>query len=126
MPKVSVTTTATTEVTLAPRIKAQLRVALTQYAQLSTQIAAMKAQQDAIKADVEAKFVDADQADALMDGTEIDGFKVKMVCGESSYLDKAALVRMGCEPEWLTAATKKKPKKPYVRIQAPGESEGEE
>ena len=126
MSRISVTTSTTTEVILAPRVKAQLRVALTQYAQLSTQIAALKAEQDAIKADVEAKFVDADAADALMDGAEIDGFKVKMVCGESSYLDKAALVRMGCAPEWLTAATKKKPKKPYVRISAPGESEGEE
>jgi hypothetical protein len=118
--KTTVTTTTTTEVALAPRVRARVRTELTQYTELQQQIAALEAKKDEIKASVQQIFKDADEEDALVDGVEVDGYKVKLVAGSSSRLDKKKLVTLGCKPEWITKATKTTPNKPYVRIDAPG------
>lgn len=126
MSKLKATTTVSTEVGLSTRVKAQLRVQMTEYATIQAQIAALEAKKDKIKERVQEMFVDNGEVDALMNGTEIDGFKVKMVCGQTSRLDKKKLVTLGCKMEWLEKATKKTDNKPYVKITPPGESSHEE
>lgn len=127
-PGVSATTTVvqTTDVTLAPQLQQRLLVRLEEYARLNEEIAKRKSRQDAIKAEVDTLFVEAGEGNALMNGTDIGGYKVKMVCGLSSRLDKKRLVDLGCEPSWLEEATITKPNRPYVRISAPGEKGGDE
>ena len=126
MAKVSVTTTTRLEVGLDVRTKAQIRVALTEYLDLQRQIKALAAKQDGIKALVQQKFDDADQIDALMEGTDVDGIRLKLVCGSSRRLDKAKLMKVhGLTAEDIEACSPEKPSKPYVRIQAPGEKEEE-
>ena len=121
MSKLKATTTASVEVSLSPKVKAQLRVQMFEYAALQRQKKGIEEKQAAIKERMETMFSDADEVDALLAGTEIDGFRVKMVCGESSRLDKKALVTLGCKPEWLEKATKTTSNKPYVKITPPGE-----
>lgn len=125
MPKPTLTTSATVEVALEPRLKAQLRVKCHRIAEINRQLAALKKEAETIKDDVEGMFVEADEVDALINGVNLDGFKVKMVCGKTSRLDKKKLVALGCKPEWLEKATKTTDNKPYVRITPPGEKDDE-
>lgn len=126
MPKVSVSTTARVEVGLEPRVKAQIRTALTEYCDLQAQIKRLTERQDAIKADVQAKFDEADALDALVDGTDVDGIKVKLVIGSSRRLDKMKLMkRHGLTQADLDACSPEKPNKPYVRVTARGAKEEE-
>ena len=122
MPKVSVTTTVRQEIGLDVRTKAQIRVALTEYLDLQRQIKALTAKQDGIKALVQQKFDDADQIDALMEGTDVDGVKIKLVCGSSRRLDKAKLMKVhGLTAQDIEDCSPEKPSKPYIKISAPGE-----
>ena len=122
MPKVSVTTTVRQEIGLDVRTKAQIRVALTEYLDLQRQIKALTAKQDGIKALVQQKFDDADQIDALMEGTDVDGVKIKLVCGSSRRLDKAKLMKVhGLTAQDIEDCRPEKPSKPYIKISAPGE-----
>ncbi len=126
MAKVSVTTTARTEVGLDTRTKAQIRVELHAYLDRQRQIAALQAQQDASKTKIQERFNDADALDALMDGVDIDGIKVKYVCGSQKRLDKTRLMKkFGLSQDDLDSCSPEKPSKPYVRITAPGEKEQE-
>jgi hypothetical protein len=117
--KVSVTTAVVTEVKLQPKTRAILRTTLTEYADLAREIDRLKEKQEQAKERVEQIFLDAGQEDALVNGCEIEGYKVSLVCGTRSELDKKKLVELGCDPEWLAAATTTKKNKPYVRISAP-------
>jgi hypothetical protein len=104
MPKTAITTTTTTEV-------------------LQRQKKAIDKRQAEIKGFTQEAFVDADEIDALMEGANLDGYKIKLVQGSSTKLDEAKLVRLGCDPEWLQKARVTKMNNPYVRITAPGEDE---
>src|SRR5688572_24959203 len=100
MAKTSVTTSTVLEVALSPRTKAQLRVHLAQYEENRRAIKALEAKQAAIKSTAEKIFVDAGETDALIDGTDCDGFKIKVVAGTRETLNKKKLVTMGCRVEW--------------------------
>jgi hypothetical protein len=118
--KLAATTSLQTEVKLSPRVKAQIRVQLYEYAELQRAKKEIEAKQAAIKEVVEIKFADADEIDALMNGTEIDGFRIKMVVGSTSRIDKKKLVALGVDLEEVTTTTDNKP---YLKISAPGEKE---
>lgn len=123
-PAVSVKTSATLDVKLQPRVRAQLRTQCSEYVDLARQIDALKARQDAIKEFVETSLVKAGETDALMDGLDIDGFKVKMVCGVSKKLDEVALMKAhGLSRADLDAHVVEKDNKPYIRISSPKEKE---
>lgn len=124
MAKLSVTTSLATEVKLSPKVRAQLRTQLFAAAEKRRQIKKLEADLDEIKSYAEQVFIDADEIDALINGADIDGFKIKMVQGKSSRLDKKRLVELGCDPKWIEKATKTTENKPYVKITPPGENDG--
>lgn len=122
MPKLSVTTTARQEVGLEPRVRAQVRTDLMAYLDNLAAIRALEAKQDDIKSRIQQRFADADQLEALTDGTDFDGVKVKLVVGESKRLDKAKLMKkFGLSQTDLDACSKTTHNRPYVRITPKGE-----
>lgn len=116
------TTKETTEVKLSPRLQQQLLTRLQEFGRLGAEIRERQARQDAIKAEVDQLFTDSGEGNALFNGADVAGYRVKMVCGVSSKLNKRRLIELGCEPAWLEEATESKPNKPYVRITPPGEN----
>ncbi len=130
MAKLSVTTSQTLEIKLAPRVKAQLRVQLSTYAELNAEMKALKTKMQGIKDYAEKVFMDADAADALLDGTNVDGFKVKMVQGKSTTVDKVKvrkkLIALGADEDWFDEeGCVTKDKAAYVKITPPGEKDDE-
>lgn len=123
MAKLAVTTALVTDVKLQPKVRAQLRVKLLAASEKRAQIKKLESELDEIKNYAEQVFIDADEIDALINGADIDGYKIKMVQGKTSRLDKQRLVELGCKPAWLEKATKTTDNKPYVRITPPGEEE---
>lgn len=113
----SITTSLATEVNLEPRIKALIRVQLAEYQSLQAQIKVMEAKQAEIKQMVFDKFIEADQIDALMAGTDVDGIKVKYVAGSRRELDKMKLMKThGLTQADLDECMVEKANKPYVKI----------
>jgi hypothetical protein len=113
----SITTSLAQEVNLEPRVKAFIRVQLTEYQSLQKKIKELEAKQAEIKQSVTDKFIDADQIDALMAGADIDGIKVKMVAGTRRELDKMRLMKKhGLSQADLDECTIEKANKPYVKI----------
>ena len=113
------TTTTETTVKLAPKARAMILTRLQENAALATQIDALKARQDRLKDELEDVFRKEKQGKALADGCAIDGYKLKVVIGESKKLNQLRLVELGCDPAWLEEATETVPKKPYLLLTAP-------
>lgn len=127
MAKVSVSTTVRQEVGLDLRTKAQIRTALMEYLDLQREMKLLQAKQDALKALVQTRFNDAEQLDALMEGTDVDGVKIKLVVGSNTKLDKTKLMKKhGLSQADLDACSKTTPSKPYLRVTARGEQEDNE
>jgi TorA maturation chaperone TorD len=121
---VQATTTVQTTVALKPNTRLMVRQRCEEHAALAKQIADLKARQDRIKEEVETLFVKDKQGKALADGTVVDGYKVKMVCGSSRKLDTAALMKAhGLSKADLDDCTVEKPNTPYIKITAPGGKE---
>lgn len=124
MPKLTQTVTATqvatVEVKLKPQTRLMVRQRIEEHANLAKAIAEAKSRQDRIKGEVEALFVKDKQGRALADGTKLDGFSIKMVCGVTRKLDKVALMKAhGLTQEDLDECTDENPDTPYVKITAP-------
>jgi hypothetical protein len=129
VPRVSVTITAAqkTEVNLTTQVAAMLKARCEEHAAIGKKIAELKSRQGRIQGEVEELFTKAEQEAALADGTTIDGFKVKRVCGTSKKLDKMALISaLDITPEELEAFFEEKANKPYIRITAPGQRSEDE
>ena len=120
----TVTTTQTVKVQLAPKLLTQVRQALQTYAELTTKVKELKRLAAGELADIEALFEKGKAAEALDNGTSVDDYKLKVVRGYSSTLDKKFLMdEFGVTADMLTQATTTKPKKPYLKITVPGEQE---
>jgi hypothetical protein len=122
--KPKVTTSLRQELSISPRVAAQIRVKLTEYAEIKE----LEAKNDAIKEDVQQKFIDADELDALMAGTDIDGIKVKMVVGTSKRINKAKvkkkLIELGEDASWLDEEGHDEVSNaPYIKITSLGEKD---
>lgn len=118
------TTTVTQTVGLRAHVKQMLLARLEEHAQLRREITEKEARLKRIGAEVEALFAAEGEAAALVEGTDIDGFKVKRVGGTTRTLDRDALMRaLDLDADQLDAFYDEKPKKPYVRVTAPGKSE---
>jgi len=127
-PSLSATTTITqtTSVKLAAHIRQMLKARCEEHAKIATEIKERKSRQERICTEVEDLFAKADQLDALDNGTEIDGHKVKKVRGDTSTLDKMALMQaVGLTPSDLDAFYDTKPKKAYIKISKAGERDEE-
>ena len=117
-PALAVTTTQTTQVTIAPRIKRKLLTALHEYATLKARRAALDAEMDTFKTEI------GDIRESLgEEHLELDGFKVSHVQGFTKKLNHQTLIALGCAAAWIQEATENRPKKAYELITCPGERE---
>lgn len=112
------TLTATTETTvkLAPSVKRKLLTNLRLYQELKAQIAALQAQSDAAKAEVEELRQTVGE-----DKLELEGYKIAYVQGVRGVLDHKKLIELGCAAAWIAEATENKPNKPFIKITCPGD-----
>ncbi len=103
-----------------------LKARIDEHNTIAAEIATREARQDRIKAEVEELFVKAGQSEALDNGTEIDGYKVKKVKGNTTTFDKMGLMQaVGLTPEELDAFYETKPKKAYIKISKAGKKDDE-
>lgn len=120
MPGIS--TTQTTEIQLAPRLKQQLLDKLTQFDRNDEEIKRREAQNVKIKQEVDDIMTQAGEGNALLAGIDIDGYRVKLVTGLSTKLDKDRLKRQhGLTQADLDACSDTTPNKPYVKVTLPKE-----
>lgn len=123
---VSVTTSVTTKLKVTPKAKTMLLERCKEAIELNAKKKEIESRLDRLKGEVDQLFKKEKQTDALCDGTSVDGFKVKLVCGTGKRLNHSKLIELGCEPEWIAEATEEFDKKPYIKISAPGLKEDEE
>lgn len=121
----------TLTLSLTPSLRTQIKVRLEQDLALKTQIEELEAHRALVKSEIEELFVQADAADALLDGTEIDGIKVKLVAGglRRGKFDPKRLMEQNPSVTMaqITAAYgKSTPVKSSLRITHPGEQERED
>lgn len=116
-----VTTTAKVDVKLAPKTRQMVVTRAEEHLKLAKIVREATARQKRIRKEVEDLFVKEKQGKALANGVDLDGFKMKMVCGTTRRLNKEKLVELGADPEWLEEAMEETPNEPYVKISAPGE-----
>ena len=114
------TTTVKTELKLTPALKRKLSVYLNTHAQIAAQMREAKEALDSNKAAIEALFIAAGEGNALIDGVDIDGFKLKHVHPVTSKLDRKKLMDAGVSAAQLEEGTLTRPGRPYVKITAPG------
>ena len=114
------TSTQEVAVNLPPEIRGRMLKAFQKYQQLAESIAAAKTEQDALKVEVEELFAAADEGNALFHGCKLDGWSVKMVCGESHKLDEDAVMKEhGLSAADLDNCRVTTANSPYVKITAP-------
>ena len=118
-----VTTTTTTEIKLSAALKRKLLTELRTFASLHDQFKALKQAMQKRKDTIQQAFETADEFDALVAGTKLEGFSMKYVAGERKVLDKGKLIDLGVSQEMLDEATVSKKIEPYMKVTAPGERE---
>ena len=90
--KISVT--ATTEVSLSPRLKKQLTQLLARFRQRKEEIDTLSGEQINAKDAIEEAFVEAGEYSALLAGVRVDGVPLKRVeGGTTKAFDKPGLMR---------------------------------
>lgn len=136
MPKLSTTVTATTTVTtavkLTPKVRQMIKARCIEHAQHAATVADLKGtkkkpgRMKRIEREVEELFVTADQGAALLGGTDIDGHKLKMVCGKSKRFDQLGFMKKhGVTQADFDEFTTYEDNEPYLRMTAPGQKEDE-
>lgn len=118
MPTLTATTTQTTEVVLAPRLKRKLLTELRAFQEVKTQISALQNALDAHKVSIEKLRVESGE-----NSLGIEGFKISLVSPVRSSLDKKRLLEAGVSMAQLEQGTVTKPTKPYTKVTVPGEVE---
>ena len=120
MSKLSVTTTATTEIELTPKVQHKLKLELAEYARLDVAYKLAKEERDAKLADIEdlRESVDAKSF-------KFEGATITRVEGVSKSLDKKKLVQLGCAMAWIEEATTTKSKKAYTKVTLAGDKEAD-
>ncbi len=122
----TITTTQTTELKLAPALKRRLLTKLRTYADLYLQAKTLKAAQGKLKDEVESLFIDADEFAALQDGAAVEGFRLKYVSPVRKKLNIKKLLAQGVTLAQIAQATDEVPTKPYTKITVPGEKDDDE
>lgn len=117
--KLALTTTTTVDVKLQTTTKMMILDRCKEYQRLAQVVKGEKARQDRIRDEIEDLLVKAGKGAELADGLDIEGHKIKMVCGSRSVRDDRKLVELGCDPEWIKEATATVPNEPYIKLTAP-------
>ena len=119
---VTATTQATVSVSLSPRLLAQVRTQCVEHADLGKDIKQKQDRQKEIKSFVESAFVEHGEVDALMDGTDVNGIPVKMVCATRKTFNRKKFIAEGGDIALYDRCMEETPNNPYVRIGAEKES----
>lgn len=120
------TTTATVTVKLQPHTRVMVQQRCEEHTELARQIKELKSRQERLRDEVDTLFLKEQQGQALLDGTIIDGFRVKMVCGVTRKLDTIALMKAhGLGKADLDACTELRNSTPYIKIMAPDDRDEE-
>lgn len=123
-PSISATVVATVEVQIKSVARAMLKARFEEHVRLAHEIAERTSRQDRLKKEVEELFAKDGQEAALDAGTTLDGFKVKRVTGTQSTLNKKDLMQaFDLTPDELDAFYDVKPKRPHIKITAPGQKD---
>lgn len=119
MPAVTVTATTTTQIALKPQLRRKLLVEMKAYGVLAEQVKVLKLAMRKHSTTVEEIICDVGESKL-----ELEGWKATLVAGVSKTLNKKKLSPAALAE--VNAAYDEVPKKPYVKITAPGESGGNE
>lgn len=124
------TTTAQLEVKLSTSARVMLRKRCAEHASLAKQVAEIKGtkkkpgRMKRIEKEVDALFTKEGQGKALLDGTTVDGYKLKMVLGSRSVFDKLGFMKKhGLTEADFEEFTTSQDNEPYISIKAPGEED---
>lgn len=107
----SLTTTQTTKIEIAPELQARLSALLCTYAHLKIQLEAVQTQVDIEKAALKQILEEIGT-----DSVASDGYHLNIIKGTTSTLNKLKLLAEGVTLAMLEAATVTRPKKPYLSI----------
>lgn len=113
---ISLTTEPTVDIVLTPRQQQELRVAFQRYVQLKA-----KAEEAAAAVDGQKATLGRLRARIGEDSVGLDGFKVTLVQGTQSRLNKRKLRLVGVTQAQIDQATVTSPRKPYELVTCPGE-----
>jgi hypothetical protein len=93
---------------------------LNRHSELKAIIEAARGEQVSLLEGIDQIFADADEGNALFNGCKVDGWGIKMVCGETTRLDEDMLMKeYGLTGAQLDACRVTKPSTPYIKITAP-------
>ena len=130
--KLVATTVATVEVKLSPRARQMVIQRCKEHAQLAAQVKDIKGtkthpgRMKRIETEVDALFMKEKQGQALLDGTSIDGHRIKLVMGSRGVFDKHGFMKKhGLTEADFDAFTTLHDNEPYLRISAPGARDDE-
>lgn len=121
MPRMSqeVTTTQTTEVLLAPKLKQALQTRLLQYAKLQKELKAIEARMETLKAEMGDLRDEAGEMSIALEGYGT----VTLVCPTYKKFNPKLFVANGGELATYNQSVEEKPKSPYNKITLPGQRE---
>lgn len=107
---------------LDPQQQQMLLKRLEEYTRLKTEADRIESALRKLRHDVEHLFSDAGATGLLIEGAEINGFKVKLITPTRTEIDKKKLLELGIN---LREVEVTKPGTPYVRVTKPGAAERE-
>lgn len=132
--KLQATTTATvtTSIKLSPKVKKMILERSEEHAKLAAVVKAAKGtkkkpgRMKRIENEVQDLVQKEGQGEALMDGIEIEGHKMKMVCGHTKKFDQVGFMKhYGLSQADFDKFTAYVPSTPYMKMSAPGEEDEE-
>jgi hypothetical protein len=118
----SITATTVTEVALqlSPTTKQAMMADLRRHQELAVAIKAAVDEQTRIRESIDQRFADEGEGNALFNGCKVDGWGIKMVCGETTRLNEDTLMKEhGLSGADLDACRETKPSTPYIKITPP-------
>ena len=120
--KLVATTTVTTEVKLSPKARQMVKARCVEHADLSRTIKVAKTRQGNIRKEVDTLFTTERQGKALLDGTSIDGHRLKMVLGKRKVFNALGFMKKhGVDQNDFDEFTTYEDNEPYIKLTAPGE-----
>lgn len=134
MPKLKLTATttqtATVEVKLAPQVRTMIAQRAEEHAKLAIQVKDIKGtkakpgRMKRIEEEVTALFKKEKQGKALLNGTAINGHKLKLVIGTSKKFDQLGFMKKhGLTQADFDEFTEDVDNTPYLKMTHPGEDE---
>lgn len=128
MPRVKLqattTQTVTTTVKLSPKARVMAKERCEEHTKLGKVVKDATARQKRIRVEVDALFTKEGQGRALLDGTDLDGYRLKLVEGKRKVFDQMGFMKKhGLSVEDFEDFTTYEPNEPYVKIGKAGDKD---